>query len=202
VQLARRFRVPLYVTESTARVMRLDRAPEVRIYGARDPFRVGGLVVTPAPLPHDVAQVALAISDGARRAAIATDLGEVPPALPSLLAGCDVVLLESNHDREMLERGPYPPHLKRRIGSSKGHLSNAQTHALLRTLPRATHTVVLMHLSRTNNRPDLALASAADALAGQHLRLLAASQAEPLRVHAGEPPARWRRKPEQLALPY
>jgi phosphoribosyl 1,2-cyclic phosphodiesterase len=200
-RLARKLRVPLYVTEATARVTRLERAPDVRIYGTRDAFRVGGLVVTPTPLPHDVAQVALAISDGTRRAAIATDLGEVPPALPTLLAGCDVVLLESNHDRDMLERGPYPERLKRRIGSARGHLSNAQTHALLRALPPAAHTVVLMHLSRTNNRPDLALASAADALGSRGARLLAASQHEPLTVDAADAPPRFYRRPEQLALP-
>jgi glyoxylase-like metal-dependent hydrolase (beta-lactamase superfamily II) len=71
-RLARRLRVPLYVSESTARVTRLESVPEVRIFSPRDPFRVGGLVVAPTPVPHDVAQVALVVEANGIRAAIAT----------------------------------------------------------------------------------------------------------------------------------
>jgi len=184
LRLSRRLKIPVYASEATARAHPLcDKADVIR-YSPREPFAIGSLTVSPTPLPHDAAQVALVISDGERRVGVVTDLGEVPPDLPAHLAGCDAVLIESNHDVEMLRRGPYPAHLKRRIGSAKGHLSNEQTHALLRSLSPETHTVVLMHLSRTNNRPDLALESGRDALAGRRARLLIASQDDCLVVDA------------------
>ncbi len=175
-EIALQWDIPVYVSEATRRMISLGGVRTVRTYGARQPFTVGDVTVHPLPLPHDAAQVSLKLSAYGRSAAIATDLGEVPPALPDHLAGCDVVLLESNHDLDMLWKGPYSAGLKRRIASSRGHLSNVQTHGLLRCLRPETRTVILMHLSETNNRPDLALESAADALADHSARLLCAGQ--------------------------
>jgi phosphoribosyl 1,2-cyclic phosphodiesterase len=185
-RISQRFKIPVFLTESTARVARHRAGDLVRVYGPREPFAIGSLTIAPTPLPHDVAQVALVVSDGKCRAAIATDLGEVPPALPEQLALCDVLLIESNHDAEMLARGPYPKRLKRRIASARGHLSNDQTHTLLCALPDTAHTVVLMHLSETNNRPEVALASARDALAGRRVRLLAAHQEKVVTLDAAD----------------
>ena len=176
LRLARGLKIPIYASEATARAPALHGREEIKIFSAREPFAIGTLTIAPTPLPHDAAQVALVVEGGGRRSAIVTDLGEVPPDLRSHLARCDVVLIESNHDLEMLQRGPYPAFLKRRISSARGHLSNAQAHALLRTLPVETHTVVLMHLSKSNNHPEIALESAQDALGGRRVRLLAASQ--------------------------
>jgi phosphoribosyl 1,2-cyclic phosphodiesterase len=203
--LARQLDVPVWVSESTKRVARLAGVDRVRVFGARHPFAIGALTLSPVPLPHDAAQVGFVISDGQRSAAIATDLGEVPPALPDRLAACDVILIESNYDPVMLAGGPYLPHLKRRVASASGHLSNAQTHELLRRLPRATHTVVLMHLSETNNQRHLALDSATDALAWRNVHLFAATQHVPLVIDAAAAPPREplrtrNAKPLQLAL--
>jgi phosphoribosyl 1,2-cyclic phosphodiesterase len=165
-----------YVTEATYKTASLRGEPNVVRFGARDTFALGPLRVTARPLPHDRAQVALRIEDRARAAVLATDLGEVVPDLLGLLEGADVAMIESNHDRAMLERGPYPPFIKRRVASARGHLSNAQCHELLRRLPATVSTVVLMHLSEKNNRPELALESAQDALAGRAVTLLAARQ--------------------------
>lgn len=184
----KKHKVPIFATEATARAADLGDPTRVRLFSSREPFTIGALTFSPKPLPHDAAQIALAISDGARRAALATDLGEIPPGLLEHVSGCDVLLLESNYDAEMLEAGPYPRHLKRRIASSRGHLSNADAHALLSALPGNTHTVVLMHLSETNNRPELALDVARDALRGRRTRLLAAPPRGPLALDA-EPPA-------------
>lgn len=188
LRLSRRFKIPIYASEATARIELLRGREQVRVYSPREPFAIGALTISPLPLPHDAAQVALVFSDGERRAAIATDLGEVPPDLPRHLEGCDVALLEANHDAELLERGPYPAFLKRRISSARGHLSNAQAHALLRGLTKETHTVVLMHLSETNNRPDLALEMAKDALSGRRIRLFTAAQDDCLALDAAAPP--------------
>jgi phosphoribosyl 1,2-cyclic phosphodiesterase len=208
----RRLKIPVHATEATARAARLGDQEQVRLYSPREPFTIGALTISPRPLPHDAAQVGLVVSDGARRVALLTDLGEIPPGLVEHVAGCDVLLLESNHDARMLADGPYPAHLKRRIGSSRGHLSNVQSHALLTAVLRAgpcPHTVVLMHLSEINNRPEIALEVAGDALADAGgVRLFAAPPRGPLRVDAVAPrpePAIRRRlrvapRPRQLAL--
>lgn len=188
VRIAQQLDVPVYVSESsTARLRDLERFVKLHRYSTREPFRIGRLTLSPLPVPHDVSQVALVVTDGRYSAAIATDLGEVPPDLPEHIAHCDVLLVESNHDVEMLQRGPDPPKVKQRNLSKHGHLSNEQTHALLRSLPDRFHTVVLMHLSRTNNRPDIALEVASDALAGRQVRLFAAAQDDTLVLDARAP---------------
>lgn len=181
-ELAVAFGLTVYATEATRRRLPIRSIPKLRAFGAREPFAVGDVTVTPLPLPHDAPQVSLKLSHQGRAVAIATDLGEVPPALPEHLRGCDVVLLESNHDLGMLWRGPYPYNLKRRIASAHGHLSNGQAHDLLRALDRAVRAVVLMHLSEANNRPELARDLAADALSEHPAQLLVSSQTGVTRV--------------------
>jgi phosphoribosyl 1,2-cyclic phosphodiesterase len=203
LRLSRWLKIPVYASEATARCEALRGREQVRVFSPREPFAIGALTVSPLPLPHDAAQVSLVLSDGARRAAICTDLGEVPPDLSAHLAGVSIALIESNHDAEMLRRGPYPAFLKRRIGSAKGHLSNAQARPLLRALSRETHTVVLMHLSTTNNTLALALEAATDALAGRRIHLHAAAQDDCLTLDADAPPPPLvgpRRRGEQLSL--
>lgn len=184
-EVALHFKIPVWTSESTRRVLPLHGAPSVRVFGASEAFRIGTLTVSPLPLPHDAPQVSLRVAghDG-RAAAIATDLGEVPPGLEQHLKGCVTVLIESNHDVEMLWRGPYSNSLKRRVASPRGHLSNRQCGELLARLDRRVETVVLAHLSETNNRPDIALSLAAEALADHTARLLAASQDAPAVIEA------------------
>lgn len=176
-RLARQYGVPLFMSESTARWV---EATDVELFSPREPFRIGGLDFVPTPLPHDAAQVAFTVSDGMRRVGLCTDLGEVPPLLPERLAGCDLLLIESNHDLDLLRDGPYPDFMKRRIASARGHLSNAQCAELLRQLAPTLGRVVLMHLSQTNNRPELARVVAEDALSGFAVPLSVAAQDAPL----------------------
>lgn len=175
-ELSEHFQAPLFVSEATRRSVRLGGRRTPRVFGPRAPFSVGEFTVTAMSVPHDAPQVSLRFDHEGRGAAIATDLGEVPPGLLEHFAGCDTVLIESNHDSDMLWAGPYPYHLKRRVSGGHGHLSNAQTHGLLRALDRGVRTVVLMHLSQTNNTPELARASAAEALSDHTATLLVASQ--------------------------
>lgn len=188
LRLSKKLKVPIWASESTARSDRLAGRENVRVFGAKHPFAIGAITISPTPLPHDCAQVALRFDGGGKSAAIVTDLGEVPPALPGHIASCDVLLIESNHDADLLRWGPYPSSLKRRVASSRGHLSNVQTHELLRRLSPRTHTVVLLHLSSTNNRPALALEVARDALKGKTVALHAAAADDRLLVDAAEPP--------------
>lgn len=188
VDAALRFRAPVWVSDATRPMLALSGAPAVRVFGTREPFRLGDLTVAPLPVPHDAAQVALRFTaDGGPAVALATDLGEVSDALVAHLRGAEVVLLESNHDLDMLWRGPYSPSLKRRIASRRGHLSNDAAASALARLDARTRTVVLMHLSETNNAPAIARERAAEALAHLPTEIVTATQHQPLTIDL-EPP--------------
>jgi phosphoribosyl 1,2-cyclic phosphodiesterase len=123
---------------------------------------IGDIEVHAFPVSHDaVAPCGYMLSAGGCRVCIVTDSGEVTPVMLEAIARADLLILEANHDRARLLSGPYPPHLKQRILSPTGHLSNAQTaEAVLRTWrPDAVRWLWLAHLSRTNNTPKLALSS-------------------------------------------
>ena len=134
-------------------------------------FSVGGVQVRAFHTPHDTDESVGYRVEGEGCFALATDMGEVTDEVLDGLLGADTVLIESNHDIGMLVDGGYPFHLKRRILSSHGHLSNADCALLaLRLVREGTGTVILGHLSRENNRPELALAESS--------RLIADSGAE------------------------
>jgi phosphoribosyl 1,2-cyclic phosphodiesterase len=199
-RIAAKLGVPLYMSESTSRQTGYDEAV---VYSPREPFAIASLTVTPTPLPHDAAQVALSISDGCSKAALCTDLGEVPAALPEVLAGADLLLLESNHDLQMLRDGPYPWSVKRRIASAGGHLSNAQAAELLGCIAPSLGSVVLMHLSESNNRPELALAAARDVLGDVPVALAEQDRAQVFTVGRPASPARpVLPRPVQLAFAF
>jgi phosphoribosyl 1,2-cyclic phosphodiesterase len=117
-------------------------------------------------VPHDAREpVQYVFSDGDRRLGVLTDTGCVTPHIERCLDGCDALVLECNHDSEMLRRGAYPPQLKTRIAGRLGHLDNAAAAALLATLDRRRlQHVVAAHLSEQNNCPELARAALAGAL--------------------------------------
>ena len=131
-------------------------------------FTVGGLSIIATPVPHDASEAAaLIITDQSTgcRVGVATDLGHVPESLPKYFERLDVLVIESNHDEQMLADGPYPSMLKRRIGSQLGHLSNKQAAAFLaQCAHKGLRSVVLAHLSETNNAPDVAVLAAVSAL--------------------------------------
>ncbi len=185
-RIAKKLRIPVYALEATAQRAKLGDRSRVRLFSPTESFEVGALRIDPMPVPHDADQVAFRVTDGVRSAGIATDLGEVTSDLVDHFARCDAVLVESNHDLGLLHTGPYPAFLKRRVESARGHLSNEQTHGLLRRLSFDTRVVVLMHLSRTNNTPELALEVARDALAGRRVHLFAAEAKRPFAIDVGE----------------
>ncbi len=134
------------------------------------PFEIGDLSIESFRLPHDAAyHMGFSIADGKRKAVIATDLGHVSDATREKLRGADLVMLESNHDVEMLRRGRYPYPLKRRILGGNGHLSNAdcarETSGIVQAGARA---ILLAHLSQDNNTPEIAFEQTKRALAQIH----------------------------------
>lgn len=183
---------PVWMTQATRRGLRPKKAFKQRIFGARAPFDVPGFAIRPLPVPHDAPNVALVLESGGEKLAYVTDCGQVTPALVSHLEGCSTLMIEANHDPELLRNGPYPQALKVRVASGRGHLSNGQCGELLGTLRSGLETVVLMHLSEKNNCPAQARGVAVRALTGSSARVLVSNQREPLTFET--------RPPKQLAL--
>ena len=130
------------------------------------PFSVGDVEVLPFPVPHDAREPAqFVFSDGRFRLGVLTDTGSSTAHIVSMLSAVDALVLECNHDRLMLERGPYPPSLKSRVGGRFGHLENGAAAELLRSLDsRRLQHLIAAHLSQKNNTPELARAALAGAL--------------------------------------
>jgi phosphoribosyl 1,2-cyclic phosphodiesterase len=150
---------PLYATAGTRQALSLEATRVL----AGEAFTVGALRVHPVLLPHDAVEtVGYVISDGSSRVGILTDCGHDAPEVAQAYAGCDVLVLECNHDVTMLRYGPYPPSLKRRVGGRLGHLSNDQAVSLLKMMLQAgppPKLVIAAHLSLANNRAQLAKSS-------------------------------------------
>jgi phosphoribosyl 1,2-cyclic phosphodiesterase len=164
---ALRERIPVYMSAGTyAGIREPDFQGLLRCVADGHGFDVGALHVTPFAVPHDAREpLQLHCTDGATRLGVLTDLGHVTPHVLRHLSGCDSLLLECNHDEEMLASGPYPWFLKRRVGGDHGHLANSAAAEAARFL-QATglKQVVAGHLSEQNNRPELARAALATAL--------------------------------------
>jgi phosphoribosyl 1,2-cyclic phosphodiesterase len=160
--------------------------PSVEYFRSGCSFSIGDINVTPFTIPHDAADpCGFVFSAEGARMAVATDLGYMPPNVKAALKRIDVLLLESNHDLEMLKDGPYPWSVKQRVLSRVGHLSNLATAEFLeRDYDGAASYIVLGHLSESNNAPELARLAAEQALSGHPTllgnRILLAEQAAPL----------------------
>jgi len=135
--------------------------------GSERPVDLGPLQVESFPVPHDAAQpLGFVLQGEGLRVGIATDLGHATTLVIERLRGCDVLMIESNHDDRMLRDGPYPWQLKQRVSGRLGHLSNREAAGLLDlTGDDGCRAVVLAHLSGKNNTPDLARRAARAVLA-------------------------------------
>lgn len=154
--LLRRREVPVWASAGTWGAVRFRSRAGGELGSGRD-TRVGSLVVRSVATSHDAAEpLAFVFEDGRHRVAVCTDTGIVTPLLGERLADLDVLLLEANHDADMLRHGPYPWPLKQRIASRLGHLGNHQTAAALdRLVHPGLAAVVGLHLSGENNCPEL-----------------------------------------------
>ncbi len=157
VFLRRHHPAPLWATRGTWSKLPVRTRAGGELTPGRD-IPVGGLRVRPVATSHDAAEpVAYVVSDGRRRVALCTDTGTFTHLLEQRLAACDLLLIETNHDADMLRHGPYPWQLKQRIASRLGHLGNHQTEeALERLRCPELKGVVGLHLSAENNSPELA----------------------------------------------
>lgn len=159
--MSRRFKIPVYASEPTlvATKGRLGVLKDVRHFEPGTAFNVGSLNLRPFPLSHDAADPAgFTIHSNGSKIGIATDLGVATQLVCHHLKGCRLVVLEANHDVQMLEEGPYPWELKQRIRSRAGHLSNEASRDLLGEIAHAQlEHVIVAHVSEKNNRPSRAL---------------------------------------------
>jgi len=167
-RLARRYELPVYLTYGTLMALGPDRAmlPNVKVIDGHTPFVIGDLELHPYPVPHDAREPAQYVfSDGDRRLGLLTDTGDSTPHIQRMLSGLDALVLECNHDLELLMNGPYPPTLKRRIAGKFGHLDNDTSARIVGGIDcsRLQHFVAA-HLSLQNNTPDLARAAICAAL--------------------------------------
>lgn len=175
--LLQRRALSVYATEGTSRALarqsrdRLARSC-MKTFGAIRSFGVGPWTIRAFPTPHDAEEpVGFILEAEGFRVGIATDMGSVTPEVVSALSGLDALVLEFNHDPEMLAAGPYRQHVKARIASPLGHLSNEEAGGLLHQVAHeGLRLVILAHLSQENNEPHLALRAAEKNLNGYAVR--------------------------------
>ena len=188
--LLKYYALPVYAPRTVANRLRCclpEAEPYLRVIPVNESFAIGDLTVTAFHTPHDTDEsVGYRVQSGGVFA-LATDMGHVTEEVLNALSGADAVLIESNHDEEMLRYGPYPVYLKRRILSDSGHLSNACCAELARALALGgTKQIILGHLSRENNTPALALSAARESTAGLPVELYCAPVYGCLSLPVGE----------------
>ncbi len=173
---------PIFLTTQTAAAIE-DCSADVhfKTFDAGSKFRFGSFEVQSFSLPHDaIDPVGYTFESPSGKAGIATDLGYMPDSIRVHISGCDILLLESNHDLEMLKIGPYPWALKQRVMSRRGHLSNeVASQFILNDMSHRTKRLILGHLSEQNNLPALVHMIATDALRHKGLSSTELIVAEP-----------------------
>jgi len=193
--LARKLNIPIFMTQAThhawQRAMRDENGErpqlhKLEVFCAGHTFHIGDIEIKPFTIPHDAADpVGFTFRSEGIQVAFATDLGYIPASVRDHLRGCDVLVVESNHDVEMLRVGPYPWSVKQRVMSRVGHLSNdALAEFFASDYDGGATYVVLAHLSEQNNHPEIARGAAEKALGSRrnllHNRVLLAAQSAPL----------------------
>ncbi|MGH9406860.1 MAG: MBL fold metallo-hydrolase [Terriglobia bacterium] len=166
-RLATDLKCPVYLNASTRAAIEWSAKVEsIGVVEAGTSFTVGDIEISPFSIPHDAADpVAFTLEAEGVKIAVVTDLGYVTELVNQRVRGANCLIFESNHDLDMLKIGPYPWHVKQRVMSRQGHLSNLATAAFLSAeFDGASQVLVLAHLSETNNHPELARLCALEAL--------------------------------------
>jgi len=165
-KLANKYNIPVWLTHGTHKMIeRLlpkhhQSSPKFKahIIDSHEPFSIGEIEVTPFPVPHDAREpVQYLFSDGAKKLGVLTDTGCSTPHIEAMLSGCHGLVLECNHDLDLLMQGPYPWSLKQRVSGRLGHLDNITAANILKKLDNShLQHLIAAHLSEKNNSPDLA----------------------------------------------
>jgi phosphoribosyl 1,2-cyclic phosphodiesterase len=157
-RMARKHDLPVYSSHGTYHSGRCGEVDRINFCYSERAIRIGDLEITPVAVPHDAREPCQFVIRGENRVlGILTDLGSVTPFVCQQYRRCDALILEFNHDLEMLNRGSYPPSVKHRVGGDWGHLNNHQSAALLGSLEmEQIQHLVVAHISEQNNSPELA----------------------------------------------
>lgn len=176
--LARRHGLPVYLSAGTLLSRRLGAVPRYQLIVPQARFAIAGLEIDPVTVPHDAREpVQFRFRAHQRSLGVLTDLGHPSEHVIERFSQCDALILECNHDPQMLADGPYPPRLKRRVGGHWGHLANAQARVLLTRIGLdRLQRIVCSHLSAHNNRPELAREALVPLLGGDESRLVVSAQ--------------------------
>ncbi|MFK7830833.1 MAG: MBL fold metallo-hydrolase [Congregibacter sp.] len=176
--LSRHLQAPVYLTHGTAATGRVDGCFDTCTFNAGDSLQLAGMSVSAVAVPHDAREpVQYVFQHGAQRIGVLTDLGSITAHVTEAFADCDALLLEFNHDSDLLAIGPYPATLKRRVGGDWGHLSNRQAVELLQRLNhQRLQRVVIAHTSDKNNRQECVESAIAASLPSLLPRVVWASQ--------------------------
>jgi len=179
--LARRYRIPVWLTHGTLLSGRLGEMPEIHLVQGQLGLTIGGIGVESYSVPHDAREpVQYVFNANGSRLGVLTDSGMITPHILEMLTACSALLLECNHDNGMLANGPYPPYLQRRVGGNLGHLNNRQAAQLLGHLEHAgLECLVAAHLSEKNNTPELVREALISAVPGIESRLSITCQDDP-----------------------
>ncbi len=168
-KLARKYRIPVWLTHGTFKMVERNLPTEpldLRIIDSHSAFSINEIQVTPFPVPHDAREpVQYTFTNGDKKLGVLTDTGCSTPYIQEMLSACDGLVLECNHDIDMLMNGVYPMSLKQRVGGKLGHLDNASAAHILSKLDnnRLKH-IIAAHLSEKNNQPALAINALSDVL--------------------------------------
>ncbi len=180
--LSRRYHLPVYITPKTAEISakRLGRLFKINHFNCGTPFTINSLTIHPFSISHDAVDPAgFTFQLNGHKVGVATDLGVATHVVKSHLAQCSVLVLEANHDPDMLKNGPYAWPLKQRVMSRSGHLSNQDTGKLLSELIHdRLQRVVLAHLSEINNTPEKAREAVEPVISSKNIVLSVASQSQ------------------------
>ncbi len=182
-KLSRKFDIPIWMTHGTLRSQKEAFAKlNVTEINPHTAFVIGDIEVQPYLVPHDAAEpVQYVFSDGKKKLGVLTDAGHATPHIQAILSGCHALVLECNHDAEMLRSGRYPYSLKQRVAGRFGHLNNLQSAELLSRLDnsRLQH-IVAAHLSSNNNLAELAVEALSAVLGCTQDKIAVATQAQGL----------------------
>ena len=174
IQLAKRYGCPIYLSQSVHWYIDQDRELDAVYIADGDRYEIGTLSITPITLPHDAIEpFGFLVETETERLGIATDLGHVDQDLIDRFTNLDFLVIESNYDPTMLEKGRYPRQLKNRIKEDNGHLSNQQCRDFLDiVVGDRTSIVILSHLSEENNDPLLAIETSLPSVTGRENEVL------------------------------
>jgi len=181
-KLAKKYNLNVWMTHGTYRMLARtmpDEGVTTKIIDSHTAFTINDIHITPFPVPHDAREpVQYIFSDGQKKLGVLTDTGCSTPHIETMLSGCQALVLECNHDLDMLMKGPYPHSLKQRVSSKLGHLDNQSAARILGKIDTSNlQHIIAAHLSEKNNNVDLATLALSGALTCEKDWIGVASQA-------------------------